>query len=150
MSRLELKRAERQGGRGKIARIFLDFVVDGRSLYDLVGHQFDTVSCLAQWPDMEETQKALNRLLLLEPADFPDNRRSLYVCGECGGLDCGAVSIIIEEEQDTITWHTFGYERDWEDNLEELKDIGPFVFGKAQYTQTLKRALNTLPDARDV
>lgn len=144
MSKLELKLAERGGGGGKTGRKFLDFVVDSQSLYDLVGHQFDKVSCLAQWPNAEEIQKALNRLLLREPADFPNNRRALYVCGECGGLDCGAVSIVIEEHENTITWRDFGYENSWEDNLEKFEDIGPFVFNKGEYIVALQEAVDTL------
>ncbi len=144
MSELELQPKERKGGGGKTGRAFLDFVVDGQSLYELVGYQFDAVSCLAQWSNMEETHKALNRLLLTEQADFPNNRRSLYVCGECGGFDCGAVSIIIEEQQEAITWHSFGHERSWEENLEEFEDIGPFVFNKAQYVVALEAAVKTL------
>src|SRR5688572_20373327 len=110
MSRLALSLAERPDGDGKTVRKFLDFIVDGQSLHALVGNKLDSVSCLAQWPRMAETQKALDRLLLLEPADFPNNRRSLYVCGECGDLGCGAVSITIVEQDDTFTWHSFGYE----------------------------------------
>jgi hypothetical protein len=143
MSRLELKAMERRGS-GAIGRKFLDFVVEGQSLYELLGQQFDTVSCLAQWPNSNAAQTAVNRLLLREEADFPNNRRSLYVCGECGGLDCGAISVIIEAEQDKVTWHSFGYERDWDEQIEEFSSIGPFIFNKAQYTTTLEQALGRL------
>ena len=142
MSSLELELAERRNGRR-----YLDFVVDGQSLFDLIGYRFDTVSCLALWPNMAETHKALARLLLSEPADFPNNRRSLYVCGECGGLDCGAVSILIDEQQDAISWHSFGYENDWEDKLEIFEGLGPFAFSKSQYTETLEQAIAMLQHA---
>jgi hypothetical protein len=142
MSRLELKLAERRNGRK-----YLDFVVDGESLFERIGHQFDTVSCLTLWPVVEETHKSLNRLLLVEEADFPGDRRALYVCGECGGLDCGAVSIVIEEDKDTVTWREFGYENSWDDNVEKFEEIGPFVFQKEQYTKTLKVSIATLQHA---
>jgi hypothetical protein len=37
-----------------------------------------------------ETLKAVDRLLLMSDADFPNDRRSLFVCAECGDLGCGA------------------------------------------------------------
>ncbi|HEX8465642.1 MAG TPA: hypothetical protein VF627_13575 [Abditibacterium sp.] len=142
LSTLELKIAERRNGRK-----FLDFVVNKESVFDLVGYQFDTVSCIASWPNMEETFKSVDRLLLREPADFRNNRCSLYVCGECGGLDCGAVSLIIEEHEDTILWREFGHERDWENDLEKFEEIGPFVFNKEQYVKKLESSIQLLQNS---
>lgn len=137
MNTLKLKLAERKSG----SRVkFLDFVVDGQSLYELLGRQFDTVSCLASWPNTEEFRKAMNRLLLREEADFLNNRRSLYICGECGGLDCGAVSLVIEEKENVIVWRSFGYENTYEDALHEVEGVTSFTFDKAQYTQTIEKS----------
>ena len=122
------------------SRKFLDFLVDSQSLYQAIGWRFDLVSSLADWPNKAEFQKSIDRLLLVEPADFPNNRRSLLVCGECGGLDCGAISIVIEEQQNSFSWHSFGHERSWDDDIEMLESPGPFVFDKAQYVQALQDA----------
>jgi hypothetical protein len=141
MSILELKLAERRNGIR-----YLDFVVDGQSLYELIGSCFDTVSCLALWSSAEERMKVLKRLLLREEADFLNNRIALYVCGECGGLDCGAVSLVIEEQEQTMVWREFGYENGWEEGVEFFEEIGPFMFSKQQYQETLEQARVTLQD----
>ncbi len=143
MNTLELKPAARRGGRGGK---FLDFVIDGQSLYELVGRQFDTVSCLAVWPNVDEVKHDVARLVLREEADFPNNRRSLYVCGECGGLDCGAVSLIIEEKEEpqTIVWRDFGYQNNYDDALYEVSGVTWFEFNKEQYVKAIEESLRTL------
>jgi hypothetical protein len=83
------------GGAFKSERNYLDFVIDGTSLGEIVsnaGH--DLVSVFTKEWIPEEREKSLRRLLLLEPADFPKNRRSIMVCAECGDLGCGAVSVL--------------------------------------------------------
>jgi hypothetical protein len=52
-------------------RSFLDFVVDGVSLYDEIGQRFDLISTLWVNPPVpEEQQKAGRRLLGLERGDL--------------------------------------------------------------------------------
>ena len=137
---LQLLRKTRPGGVGITQRAFLDFVVDGHELSEQVGG--DLISCLG-WLDTAENARAVRRLLLDEAPDFPNDRRSLYVCPECGDLGCGAVSAVIENIGDQIVWRDFGYENDYEDKvtLTVYKNIGPFVFNKTQYEDTIRRAL---------
>ncbi len=69
--RLEWKR--REGGGGKTQRDYLDFVVDDKSLSEIIGG--DLISPLG-WFIAEENAKLVRWLLLEEPADFANNRRS--------------------------------------------------------------------------
>ncbi len=137
MLRLEWKR--REGGGGRTQMGFLDFIVDGQALSEKVGG--DLASCLG-WFVPEENQKAVRRLLLEDPADFPNNRRSLYVCPECGDLGCGAVSAVVEEVKGKIIWRNFGYENNYEEEVKfgVYENISPMVFDKAQYVGAIKAA----------
>ena len=104
MSKLRLEWKRREGGGGRTQRDFLDFIVDGQPLSELVG---DQVSCLG-WLVPEENAKAVRRLLLKEPPDLPNNRNTLYICPECGDLGCGAVSLVVEPVGNNIIWRDFG------------------------------------------
>jgi hypothetical protein len=73
------------GGAYKSERHFLNFVVNGDSLWERVGQRHDMVTVLHREFATEERCKAVHRLLLTED-DFPDDRRSVFICSECGDL----------------------------------------------------------------
>ena len=139
MSTIQLKWRDRAIGGAQTPRRFLDFVIDEKSLYPTFG---DLITPFG-WLTETETRKAIDRFLLREPADFSDNRQSIYICAECGDLGCGAVSAVIEENEDQITWRDFGYENNYEENVdfENYLDIGPFVFDRDEYERTIKSAI---------
>jgi hypothetical protein len=94
-SHLELRALKRAGvqypnGTFKSERHFLDFVIDGQSLWEAL-RKPDMVSVLCVEYAEDETANAISRLLLSQKADLPDGRRSFFVCSECGDLGCGAI-----------------------------------------------------------
>jgi hypothetical protein len=94
-----------EGSTRKTARDFLDFVVGGQSLYDtlVLAKGYDLISGLWLGPQFSKPSKeAASRLLLLRPADFPGERRSLFICPECGDIGCGAISVLIHRDADSI------------------------------------------------
>ncbi|MGH9676677.1 MAG: hypothetical protein ACRD36_06205 [Candidatus Acidiferrum sp.] len=125
----------------------MDFVVDGRSLGELIkARKRDIVSFLvADFPE-GETARGIRRLLLQESADLPNNRRSLYVCPECGDPGCGAVTIEVIDVVDSFRWQRFGYENTYENDVDfsPFEDIGPFAFEKGCYQLALNTALEKL------
>lgn len=137
---LSLELRLREGGNGATPREYLDFVVDGQPLSKAIGG--DLASCLG-WFVPDENTKSVIRLLLEQPADFPNNRRSLYVCAECGDLGCGAVSVVIELVGDQIIWRDFGLQDNYEDQIisSGYAGIGPFIFNKAEYETVIRSAL---------
>lgn len=139
VSKLKLEWKRREGGGGRTQRDFLDFIVDGQPLSGLVG---DQVSCLG-WFVSEENTKAARRLLLKEPADLPNNRRTLYVCPECSEIGCGAVTLVVERAGDKIIWRDFGYENDYEGiiHAEGFEQVGPFTFDLVDYEEAITQAL---------
>lgn len=128
-------------GTSQSERHFLDFVVNGQSLWEAVGKRHDMVSVLCLEYPADKTVKAINRLLLSEKADLPNDRRSFFVCSECGALGCGAITAVVQRQGETITWKNFGYENNYEDNV-KLNDyrLGPFTFNAKTYEHTLLQA----------
>jgi hypothetical protein len=140
VSALKLEWKRREGGRGRTQRDFLDFVVDGQSLSAMVG---DHISCLG-WLDQEENAKAARRLVLEEPADLPHNRRTLYVCPECGDIGCGAISLVVERVGNQIIWRDFGYENNYEPvvHTNGFEEVGPITFDRGEYEKVIKQAID--------
>ncbi|PYL83114.1 MAG: hypothetical protein DMF21_00425 [Verrucomicrobia bacterium] len=138
--------AQNAKGTSKSKRHFLDFVVDGESLWEALGKRHDMVSILCAEYSANETAKALGRLLLDQKADLPNNRRSFFVCSECGDLGCGAITAVIERQAETITWKAFGYENTYENKilLDAYGTVGPFTFDATAYQRTLVQAMDLL------
>lgn len=133
-------------GTFKSERHFLDFVVDNESLWQAVGKRHDMVSILCAEYSSDQTEKAIGRLLLNAKADLPNDRRSFFVCSECGDLGCGAITAVVESKGETITWKTFGYENTYEDKilLDAYRAVGPFTFNATAYERTLVQAMDLL------
>ena len=98
--RFELAWHDRRLGSMQTPRRFLDYIVDGESLYER--HGFDLISCLG-WFVPEEDAKAARRLLRDEPPDLQD-RVAIYVCPEDADLLCGALTAIVERQGAEIVW----------------------------------------------
>lgn len=128
----------------KTVRSFLDFGVDGRSLYGvMVESGFDNVSPI--WLDATAaaaTDMAIARLLGEEPGDAPGGRVSVYVCAECGDLGCGAVTVQLDVGSDRVTWSDWGYQTNYEDAVhrDDLPPLSTLTFDRAQYEDVLRRA----------
>ena len=145
-STIELKKTHTKTGLGRPKREFLDFLVNSKSLYGEFGEcGFDNISCLG-WGDVKSQHVAIDRLLRRAPTDFPDERNSVYICPACGDLDCGAITLIIEEQGELVVWRDFGFENTYEDTVEResLADIGPFFFDKRSYEELFIRLKKSL------
>lgn len=140
VSVLKLEWKRREGGGGRTQRDFLDFVVDGQSLSAMVG---DYISCLG-WLDSDENAKAARRLVLEEPADLPNNRRTLYICPECADIGCGAFSLVVERVGNQIIWRDFGFENNYEGmvHTEGFEEVGPIAFKRDDYEKVIKQSVD--------
>jgi hypothetical protein len=136
-------------GASKSQRRFLDFLVNRVSLWERLGKSHDMVSVLCRDFVESETSKAVDRLLLKSEADLPNDRRSLFVCSECGELGCGAITVAVTRAVDTVIWSDFGYENNYEArvSLDEYKDLGPFEFEFHRYETALLGAVGQLKSA---
>lgn len=136
-------------GGSRSERHFLDFVVDGHSLWHALGKQHDTVSILCAEFVPEETSKSVRHLLLKEQADSSRGRCSIFVCAECGDLGCGAITALVERNAESVTWKVFGYENTYEQiRLDDYCAFGPFTFNAQDYERILTHGLNLLTKGR--
>ncbi len=135
-STFKLKQSRRKGGGGQMQRDYLDFVVDGKVIYELVAPG-DCIGCLG-W-GLQEIEKHTIAQLLLEESPEPESGRvPIYICPECGALGCGAVTVKIEKSSEWIVWSDFAFENNYEGTVELYSEVGPFYFKKDPYTQVLR------------
>ena len=108
------------------------------------------VSILCAEHSSDETTKPVGRLLLNGKADLPNDRRSFFVCSECGDLGCGVITAVVERQGGIITWRAFGYENSYEDKivLDSYSAVGPFTFDATAYEHTLAQGLDLLRRAK--
>ena len=121
---------------------YLDFQIDRRSLADHLVHKgkqpLDFIAPFGWLGDSGQSlAAAAARLLRKAPPDLPTGRYSLLVCPECADLGCGAVTAIIERQQDVIVWHSFGFETNYAPDLLDLdsfQHIREFTFRADLYS----------------
>lgn len=135
------------GGAHKTEVWFLSFVVNHTSLLEIMHRaKPEAITPLAHTRPLEERQQYVDRLLLREPAEWPDNRRLLYGCPECSDIYCGAVTALVEETGDGFIWRDFALENNIDEpEFAKLHELGPFTFAKKQYKEILEEAIS---DAR--
>jgi hypothetical protein len=62
----------------------------------------------------------------------------LYICPECGDIDCGAYGVQVERDCDRYVWSNFAYESWDEPRLIQLGD--PFIFDVVDYEKVMTDA----------
>lgn len=107
--------------------IFYDYVIDNKTLKDILNKQLksssnlfiDYKNLIPPFGFLSEDQKKriINQLLLQEHSDFKPGRIPLYLCSECGSYDCGAVTVEIIQDKDTIIWQNFALEYNYNEDI---------------------------------
>ncbi|WP_030781196.1 hypothetical protein [Streptomyces sp. NRRL S-920] len=129
----------------QVHRDFVDFIVNGRPLlFQLC--DLDAVSPLAADIPPAIFTAHVRRLLLEAPAPLRDGRYVIYGCPECEGLECGAVTAVIEkapDDSDDFIWRDFAWQTAEPADLElnGYHGIGPFRFRGAEYRAALGQLL---------
>jgi hypothetical protein len=139
------------GDRGRNSeRKFLDFKADEEQLGPLIAARVGLIDCANEYASVLVTNWPAGfpagevRQLLGEAASpLRDGRIPLYVCAECGGLGCGAVTAVIEHENDAVVWHSLARQTDYDSFVDDepFEDLGPFRFHSAGYNALLRRLL---------
>jgi hypothetical protein len=128
-------------------RSFLDFVIDGRSLKDDLDSDgyIDDVSIVGSGFLAEAERSWLDILLGDKQPALESGRVESYVCGECGDIGCGSITISLEFEAKAVVWRDFGFEVNyWFDdpaellNLADYRRIGPLRLDREQYRHALQ------------
>lgn len=138
-SSLELRWRVRSGGGGRTERRYLDFVVDGTSLYERL-RVGDHVTPLGCWP-VETEREHIQQLL------SASGRVPLSLCAECGDLGCGAITALVERTPDGFVWRDFAFENNYDTTMTDTESycaVGPYVFSKAEYWRVLNERAASL------
>lgn len=127
----------------QVHRDFVDFIVDGRPLLFHLS-DLDAVSPLASDVPPAIFTAQVRSLLLEADAPLTGGRYVIYGCPECEGLECGAVTAVIEKAGDDYVWRDFAWQTDELPDLElnGYHGIGPFRFHGAEYRSALNSLLN--------
>ncbi|MFF3495364.1 oxidoreductase [Streptomyces sp. NPDC002795] len=131
----------------QVHRDFVDFIVDGRPLLFQLS-DLDAVSPLAADIPPAIFAHHVKRLLLEAEAPLPGGRCVIYGCPECEGIECGAVTAVIERDGSDgsdYVWRDFAWQTDERVDLElnGYHGIGPFRFRAAEYRAVLGRLLSS-------
>ncbi|MER5461358.1 oxidoreductase [Streptomyces sp. NPDC002668] len=135
----------------QVHRDFTDFIVDGRPLLFQLS-DLDAVSPLASDIPPAIFTAHVRVLLLQAPAPLEGGRCVIYGCPECEGIECGAVTAVIERDGDDIVWRDFAWQTDGRADLElnGYHGMGPFRFRGDEYRAELERLLTDVGDAGPV
>jgi hypothetical protein len=134
MNSLQLISAVRPGGSNKTQRHYLDFLVSGQSLKVILGQKGADLVTLFGWGNNKEYEKHILKVFTLQDkSELKTGRLMIYVCPECGDIDCGAITASFEDLGDRIVWKDFGYETDYGGLSEEYSDIEPIEFDRQSY-----------------
>lgn len=130
----------------QVHRDFVDFIVNGRPLLFQLA-DLDAVSPLASDIPPAIFTTHVRRLLLEAEAPLRDGRYVIYGCPECEGLECGAVTAVIDragEDGEDYVWRDFAWQTSEHADLERngYHGIGPFRFRGGEYRAALGRLLN--------
>jgi hypothetical protein len=133
-----VRKASAGTGNSGVHREYLEFVVGGTSLRQLLKH-VDLLGGVGLWtPEGEQAQ--LQQLLCSRPGNSPSGRVPILVCNDCGDLGCGAVTMRVAETETEVVWSDFAFENSYDAEITTLYPaIGPFEFDKADYWKTLSK-----------
>ena len=135
--------AASQGGGAKTLRHHLDFIVDGRSLFELVHAEVRDLVGVLGWCLSPIDDLTVARLLLEQPSPYPAGRMTLFVCPECGDIGCGAITATVSLQNGRYTWRNFGYENNYDSSMSDFVTyaaVGPFEFEAGDYRTVLQSA----------
>jgi len=134
MDTLILNKATRKTGAKQIPRHFLDFFVSGKSLKTILNIEDADFITLFGWGiNKEYGRHILNVFRLKEKSELDTGRVMIYVCPECGDIDCGAITSTIKDYGNRIIWSDFGYETNYGGLAETYDQIEPISFERTSY-----------------
>jgi hypothetical protein len=136
MNTLILQSKIRKGAENKHERHYLDFIISGQSLLDILGvSNLDFVTPLAL--DIHSNyEKELTEIIATKrKSNLESGRVMLYICPECGDFDCGAITVHIEVSDNKIIWKDFAYEDGIEGLVEKYSKIESIEFEVNEYNQ---------------
>lgn len=140
MATLSFASAVRFGGTNRTERHYLDYQIDGQSIRRLL--PVTTAEMISPFGWMENRlydRDHIEQLTLVRPSHLKTGRVCLYVCPECGDIDCGALTVDIVDSGDQLIWRLFANETGYQGIMEHYPNVQPITFNKADYMRTFMR-----------
>ena len=128
------------GNRAEISEHrFLDWTLNGRLLRTMLGWENppSDCTCMVSGWDLEAGLAWLESLRFTRSGGFPDGRAAVFVCPECGDLECGALSVDVTRESSTVRWADFGWQVPRENGFQPLDVPLGFEFAAVDYDELL-------------
>ena len=125
---------------------YLDLVVDGRSFSAIAHGPANMVAPLNRaW--LPTVPDAIRELLGERPTEgLSEGRTSLLVCGTCGDLACGAVTVSLRVVDDTVTWSKFAWENAYEPATRIDGAPASVAFDRRDYADVLTNAYGRIAE----
>ncbi len=125
---------------------FDEFAIDGRPLSTIIETQdgYCPISRKQSWAD-SDSNDYLKCLMLKMKSSLSSGRPILYyLCKHCGDINCGIISVKVEEIDDFIIWKDFQVEHNAEITpVKFLKTLrGPLRFSKKEYFELLNSRMH--------
>lgn len=137
MNTLILQSKIRKGTENMHERHYLDFVISGQSLLNILGvSNLDLIPPLGLDNNYDYEKQLTEVIATKRKSDLESGRVMLYICPECGDIDCGAITAHIEISGDKIIWKEFAYENGYEGIIEHYSTIESVEFEITEYNQT--------------
>lgn len=117
-------------------RFFLDWIVDGQSLKQLLsmeGHFLEQRVTLLGGFNRRTTRSFLLKLKRFQPS-LPVSREELYVCSFCGDLGCSSLTVQMQWTEDAVIWKNFAHQSH-PDEWTVLQQSPELRFEKSKYFQ---------------
>ena len=101
---------------------FYDFIIDGKSLFDICDMEGSYRIGSLGWGVNSEHQKSLVRQFLNEEknCELDSERIMLFVCSECGDIGCSGTTFKLIETDTEIIWKEFGDENNYEEDVDYI------------------------------
>ena len=134
MDTLNFDKAKRRVGSNQTPREYYDFIISGQSLRKILNiENADFISPFGWGANKDYNRHLLNVFRLKEKSELTSGRIMLYVCPECGDIDCGAITVKIKDFGDRIIWSDFGFETNYGGQSESYDQIEPIEFNRSDY-----------------
>jgi hypothetical protein len=146
MDQLELAALHRKGSAdpAKRERHTFDFVVNGVSLFEATqASAYDMCGCVSHPRFEPELARHMNvkpvNMLTSDLRIGVGHRAVLFGCSECGDFACGAITVFVSRDENSVKWSDFAYENGFEPEI-QVTGIGPFAFDWTAYLGAFSRA----------
>lgn len=116
---------------------FLDYMVSGQLLREYLGMPNSSqVTPFGWFQNVDAQKKSLKQLRLQSKSELVDHRVELYICGACGDIGCGSVTVKVIDGSDKIIWSAFAIQSS-PDEISEVIDVEDVEFDRNNYFNAL-------------